>query len=195
MLDPAEAARVEPELLRPVLRGRDLDEDGGVHDAGLCLLLPYVFDDDGRASLVDLACFPGARAHLEAHRSDLESRHCVRVWNKRWYDLHDPVLTDLAQQPKIVLPDVAYTPRFALDRGQRVPLHSAYYIVLREDAPLSADELLAILRRDDVAEELRRRSPTAKSGYRRFRTQALRGLPIRLPRPPERGQGTLLDAA
>jgi adenine-specific DNA-methyltransferase len=195
ILDDAAAARVEPELLRSVIRGRDI-VDGTVRESRHRLLLPYAFDDDGRSTgLVDLADFPKARAHLEAHRAELEQRHCVRVWRKAWYDVHDPVLVDLARQPKIVLPDVAYAPRFALDLGERIPLHSAYYILLRDEAPLSYEDLLEILRSDEVGAELRRRAPTAKSGYRRFRAQALRDLSIPLPHSLVAGQTSLLDAA
>jgi adenine-specific DNA-methyltransferase len=197
VIDDAAARAIEPELLRPVLRGRDvLDDD--LAEAGLWLLLPYRFDDAGRAlGPIDLTDFPGARAHLEAHRPALEQRHCVRIWRKRWYELHDPVLVDIARRPKIVVPDVAFTPRFALEPGERVPLHSAYYLLPRADSPIPAPRLLELLRSPAVAEDLRRRAPTAKSGYRRFRAQALRD--VRLPIDPHlvhsMRQPSLLDAA
>ena len=191
VLDAHRAASIEPELLRPVIRGRDIGNER-IADAGRWLLLPYEFDDRGEcARLIDLEAYPRARAHLESHRSALEARHCVRVWRKRWYDLHDPVLVDLARRTKIVFPDVAYDARFVVDPGRGVPLHSAYYMLPRADGP-GADDIVAVLRSRAVIDELRRRAPTAKSGYRRFRAQVVRQLPLPVPLPET---GSLLDAA
>jgi len=53
----------------------------------------------------------------------------------------------------------------------------------RADAPISAEHLTSVLNRPDIAEELRRRAPTAKSGYRRFRAQVLREFLVPLGRP------------
>jgi adenine-specific DNA-methyltransferase len=180
-----EAASIEAELLRPIARGRDI-QAGAVSDSGRHMLLPYRFGPDGDAAeLVDLADYPGARTHLERHRDALERRHCVRAWGKAWYDLHDPVIDDLARRAKILAPDLAHAPRFALDQGTLLPCHSAYYLLLRNDAPLTGAELTDLLNTPAVAEDLRRRAPTAKSGYRRFRAQVLRELPIPLDRVGE----------
>jgi methylase of polypeptide subunit release factors len=178
ILDHERAQAMEPELLRPVARGRDV-QAGAIRDSGLWLLLPYHFNADGNgAQLVDLDDFPLARAHVERYRKALEQRHCVRVWGKAWYDLHDPVTFDLAMRPKILLPDVAYEPRFALDLGGLVPVHSAYYLLLRPDAQPDGERLTALLNSPSVAADLRRRAPTAKSGYRRFRTAVLRDVVV-----------------
>lgn len=173
-----QAAQIEPELLRPVARGRDIDV-GRVADAGLWILMPYLFDDDGwSARLVELSDYPGALAHLQPHRAALEQRHCVRVWKKPWYALHDPVTFDLARQPKILVPDVARQPRFALDSGSVVPLHSAYYLLLPKDSAVDGERLTAFLNSPAVAADLHSRAATAKSGYRRFRSAVLRDVPV-----------------
>jgi adenine-specific DNA-methyltransferase len=178
VLGTKQAMGIETELLRPVARGRDVRKSG-VTNAGLWLLLPYTFDAHGDSPrLVDLANFPAAREYLEFHRADLERRHCVRVWGKAWYDLHDPVTCDLSRRAKILLPDIALTPRFALDPGRLMPLHSAYYLLLRPTLGLDANRLVAFLNSPDVAADLRRRAPTAKSGYRRFRTAVLRDVQV-----------------
>ena len=180
LLNADQAREVEPELLRPVARGRDV-QVGRVADSSRWMLLPYRFDADGdTAELVDLADFPRARAHLERHREQLQQRHCVRVWGKTWYDLHDPVTFDLARRPKLLLPDVAFEPRFAADRGEFLPVHSAYYLILRSDAEFDEEELASLLNSPSVIADLRRRAPTAKSGYRRFRTAVLRDTPVPL---------------
>ena len=194
ILDEDGAAAIEPELLRPVIRGRDIGVEQ-VADAGRWLLLPYEFDDhDESARLVDLdSSYPGSPTHLEAHRAALEAWHCVRVWRKRWYDLHDPCSSISPRRTKIVFPDVAYDARFAVDAGRGIPLHSAYYMLPRADGPLSVEDILAKLRCAAVISELRRRAPTANSGYRRFRAQVLRQLPIPVDTRP--ATFSLLDAA
>lgn len=190
ILDSDEASGIEPELLRPVARGRDI-RVGGLQESGKWMLVPYRFDSEGSsAELIDLADFPGARSHLDLYRPALERRHCVRVWGKAWYDVHDPITFDLARYPKILLPDLAYTPRFALDSGKALPLHSAYYLLVRADSPLTAEALTVKLNEPSVAQELRRRAPTAKSGYRRFRSQVLRDQPISLSPLGFSGEGS-----
>ena len=180
VLDAEGVRSIEPELLRPVARGRDIAV-GQIRDAKRWMLVPYCFSDDGTAAeLIDLDEFPGAAAHLARHQEALKRRHCVRVWGKAWYDLHDPITFDLARRTKVLLPDLAQHPRFAVDNGRALPLHSAYYVLPRPGGPLDAGALADALNDPVVAEELRTRAPTAKSGYRRFRAQILRDILVPL---------------
>lgn len=169
-----ELAGIEPELLRPAIRGRDIAAFS-IADSALRILLPYVFVDD-KPQLIALSRFPGARRYLERHRGTLAQRHCVRVWEKAWFDLHDLPATDITSATKIVVPDVAEHCRFAVDRGRFFPLHSAYYIVLADDS--RADFVAAILNSTVVEFILRLLSPVAKDGFSRFRRQFLSTLPI-----------------
>ncbi len=150
---------IEPELLRPVVRGRDV-LTFGISDPGLEMLVPYVFDAAGNSTLIDLSRYPGARRYLEKHRSDLEERHCVRVWRKRWYDLHDQVLWDLAKQTKLLVPDVANSNRFAVDRGGFLPLHSVYYLLPKPG--VDVDFLAAVLNSSVATFLVRLFSPVVK---------------------------------
>jgi hypothetical protein len=180
----AEALELEPALLRPAVRGQDIGP-GEIRNPRLCLLLPYAFDEGGPPRLIDLALYSHVAAHLAASRAELEQRHCVRVWRKRWYDLHDPVMCDLAPRAKLLVPDLAKESRFAFDPGTVVPLHSAYYL---EPAPATGFEpeaLAAVLNTPELESEVLRRAPLAKSGYRRFRAQFLRELPIPKLSPAE----------
>lgn len=177
VLDARGSRDIEPALLRPAVRGRDVLVDG-IAESGLALLLPYEFGEGGRAQLVDLGHYPGAASHLRNHRERLEQRHCVRVWRKEWYDLHDPVVSDLSVRPKILLPDIAYEPRFVYTTATLAPLHSTYFMLPRADVSVSPEALTALLNSRALVEELRRCSPIVKSRYRRFRSQFLRDLPI-----------------
>lgn len=168
---------VESALLRPAVRGRDVDAFK-VNDPRLAFLLPYRFSKEGSPELVDLANYPGARSVLEPHRERLSRRHCVRVWKKHWYDLHDPTPLDICRATKILVPDVADRNRFALDDGKFLPLHSAYYIIPRDVDP---EYLVALLNSAPLTFLARLRAPVVKDGFSRYRRQVLASLPI--PRP------------
>lgn len=92
----------------------------------------------------------------------LAQRHCVRIWEKAWFDLHDLPATDITAATKIVVPDIAEYCRFAVDRRWFFPLHSAYYVVLHDDR--TADYIAAILNSTIVEFTLRLLSPVAKDG-------------------------------
>lgn len=171
----ADARDVEPELLRPVVRGRDITRYR-IADANLSILLPYVFDKFGNTSIVDLRKYPGAARRLAAHRETLIERHCVRIWGKAWYEFHDQPAVDLARCPKIVVPDVADSNRFAVDSGRFFPLHSAYYILPK--ASIDLDYLTAVLNSDVAAFLVRVNSPLVKDGFQRYRQQFLASLPV-----------------
>jgi adenine-specific DNA-methyltransferase len=166
---------IEPELLRPAVRGRDLDAYH-IENPKLKVLLPYVFSSTGESNLVSLSAFPKARRYLERHRADLERRHCVRVWGKRWYDLHDQVPTDLAKKVKILVPDVASSNRFVVDRGRFFPLHSAYYLIPKPG--IDPDVLVAVLNSKVSEFLIRLLAPVVKDGFSRYRRQFLATLPI-----------------
>lgn len=170
----AEFEHIEAELVRPAIRGRDITRHA-IADAGLRILLPYVFVDN-RPNLITLSRFPRAKQYLECHRQLLMQRHCVRVWEKAWFDLHDHPATDITKATKIVVPDIAENSRFAVDRGKHFPLHSAYYIVLEDEQ--QSDYVTAILNSTVVEFILRLLSPVAKDGFSRFRRQFLSTLPI-----------------
>jgi hypothetical protein len=183
VLSREEGDRLEPELLRPVVRGRDIDAYR-IHDPDLRMLVPYVFDAVGTPSPVDLSRFPKARRYLEAHREELSARHCVRIWGKPWYDLHDQLTADLSKQSKILVPDVASSNRFAVDSGKFLPLHSVYYLIPKSD--VDPNFLCAVLN-STVAEFLiRLLAPVVKDGFSRYRQQFLATLPVPDARPSQR---------
>ncbi len=169
---------IEAELLRPAVRGRDIDKYK-IADPDLTIALPYSFDEQGRGSLIDLRRFPRLRRHLESHRVSLEARHCVRVWEKAWYDLHDQAAIDLARREKILVPDVAEGNRFAVDGGRFLPLHSAYYLLPRGGENLFY--LVGVLNSSVCEFLIRLLAPRVKDGFSRYRRQFLATLPIPVP--------------
>lgn len=174
--------QVEPELLRPVVRGRDLDAYR-LEDPELDILLPYTFDLAGTPHLIDLARFPGAARYLKRHREELVDRHCVRAWEKPWYDLHDQPATDLSTHAKILVPDVAQSNRFVVDEGRYFPLHSAYYLLPRPGTDLYF--LVGLLNSSVAAFFVRVFSPQVKDGFNRYRQQFLHEIPVPSATPRE----------
>jgi Eco57I restriction-modification methylase/restriction endonuclease TaqI-like protein len=179
----------EPEIIRAAIRGRDLGRYQHV-DPGLKIVLPYRFDLEARcALLVNIRDYPLTYSHLRRYRELLSKRHCVRVWGKRWYDIHDPVRFDLACSPKILVPDIANTNRFVYDPGQYCPLHSAYYII-----PTTGIDhlfLTAVLNSKPIEFLLRLRTPIVKDGFSRYRRQFLAPLPI--PIAPQAEEEKIAD--
>jgi adenine-specific DNA-methyltransferase len=174
VLPKAAAATLDPELMRPALRGRDV-LPFELNNPGLALLVPYSFDDAGRPKLIDLRRYSKASAYLRAHEEVLRNRHCVRVWEKAWFDLHDPMPIDIGRLPKILVPDVASHNRFAFDPGDYWPLHSSYYLVPKQIDPIY---LTALLNSTPIEFLIRLRAPVVKDGFSRYRKQFLGPLPI-----------------
>lgn len=186
---PQEVARtLDPALLRPAVRGRDL-APFSVADPHLSIIVPYTYGD-GRPELVALGKYRRTLAYLTRFRHDLERRHCVRAWEKRWFDLHDPVPFDLAAVPKILVPDVAESPRFVFDEGKYCPLHSAYYVV---PSAVDGHFAAAVLNSKPIEFLLRLRAPVVKDGFNRYRKQFLLALPI--PQADHRTSRRISEAA
>ncbi|PKH41709.1 Eco57I restriction-modification methylase [Nocardioides alpinus] len=168
------AQEIEPELLHPTIRGRDLAAYEIGQSASM-MLVPYVWDAHGSAKLIDLNDFPLAARWLRRHRSRLESRHAVRKWGKAWWDLHDPVGIPLHCTPKLLVPDVARSNRFAFDSGNFVPQHSTYYLLPKD---INGHFLTAVLNSPPIELLVRSSAPRVKDGFSRYRKQFLLDLPL-----------------
>lgn len=166
---------VEPLLLYPTAGGRDIVANA-VKDRGQRLLMPYTWDEDGIATLIDLDEYPGAGQWLARHAEPLRRRHCVRVWNKAWWDVHDPVGEPLHRRAKVLVPDLAKTNRFAADIKGIVPQHSVYYLLPRPGEDVRV--LSALLNSVAVQYLIHDAAPLAKDGFRRYRRQFLLDLPV-----------------
>lgn len=173
LLDRDAAAALEPELVHPTVGGRHIHANRITADDRF-MLVPCVWDGEV-PHLIDLDDFPRARAWLAQHRRALEQRHCVRVWEKKWWDLHDPVGLPLHRTEKVLVPDLARSNRFAADAGTYLPQHSAYYIIGHD---LPADILAAVLNSEAVEFLVRSRAPRVKDGFSRYRAQFLKTLPV-----------------
>ncbi|MBI5544350.1 MAG: N-6 DNA methylase [Deltaproteobacteria bacterium] len=171
----SEEAEVEAELLQPIVRGRDISPYR-IADSGAQILVPYRFESGAPAQLINLADYPKARRYLQRHREELESRHCVRVWEKAWYDWHDQPACNIGKETKILVPDLANSSRFAVDTGRFLPVHSVYYLLPRPGTDPFA--LTAILNSKVAEFIVRLLSPVMKDGFSRYRQQFLAIIPV-----------------
>lgn len=172
----------EPELMHPVLRGRDVTGWGAASERVRCLA-PY-HADGTLLSPGEMAGYPRAAAHLQRHRDRLEARERGRFAGERFYQYGRPQNLRLlfGSAPRVVVPDVFREPRALLDRGALV-LDSAYAVF--PDDPDLAPLLCAVLNSPAVYLFLRETGVPLRGGYRRMKTAYLNDLPIPDPASPE----------
>lgn len=175
---------IEEQLLRPLLRGRDVRSYGDV-PVWPKLLVPYGRD----GSLIEPAVmerdFPNAFEHLCGHRVRLESREKGRFAGDAFYCFGRPqnmaFLGDSAA--KVVVPDVTKEGRALIDRGAAMVLDSAYALRLCEAVDLSLETLCGIMNSPMVGMWLRHNGVPLRGGYTRMKTAYLRTMPMPRPGP------------
>lgn len=116
------------------------------------------------------------------HRSELESRSCVKN-GKPWYSWHETPPMDAAMgTEKLLWKDVARTPHFWIDaEGATLPRHSVYYLVPADGVDIK--KLQAYLNSPPVHSWLEANCQRASNGYIRLQSTVLKELPV----PPEIG--------
>ena len=177
VLSPEAAAGLEPTLLRPCLRGRDVEAFGAARQ--LRVLVPYA--RDGRFIEPDelRSRYPRAADYLAGHRGALEQRERGRFRGPEFYRFGRPqnMAWLSAPAPKLVVPDVARGGRALIDRRAAMVLDSAYAI--RPTAgEVSLGLLLAIFNSGVVGLWLRETGVPLRGGYVRLKTAYLEPLPL-----------------
>ena len=161
---------VESEILRPWIDGSEVAE-GTVYWRGRRVVTMHT--DDGNS--IDLKEFPMLAARLERFADNLRRRSIVRN-GATWYRTIDRVRARDWERPKLVVPELAKTPRLAIDLSGAVPSHGVYAIFAPDD---DVDSLYAKLRDGRLARCLEGLSPKVKGGYMRCYKRFL--LAVRLP--------------
>lgn len=138
--------RPESELLRPLITHHIAARWRVAADVEIQkkVLYTHVEDDRGGRKAIDLAQWPKAKAYLEAHRNQLESRTYVLKAGRNWFEIWVPQKPADWQKPKVVFPDISEGPRFFLDDSRNAIANGdCYWITLRHG--WHADWLLLIL--------------------------------------------------
>lgn len=163
---------VEPSRKLPLVTTKDISS-GAVHWRGLGVVNP--FEDDGR--LVDLAKYPRLAAYLEQHRSTIAGRHVAKKSPSSWYRTIDRISPQLAERPKLLIPDIKGSAHVVYEGGGLYPHHNLYFVLSDEwDLRALQAVLLSIVAKQFVAAY----STTMRGGFLRFQAQYLRR--IRLPK-------------
>lgn len=130
---------VEMELLHPLVRGGTIRRWHTTWDASngydRYVLYPHVQDARGRTVATDLERYPMAKAFLESHREELESRKYVTAAGRRWFEIWVPQKVDVMNTArKLVFPDFATSNTFALETTGSFVGSSAAFAIPRSEA-------------------------------------------------------------
>ncbi|WP_291549014.1 Eco57I restriction-modification methylase domain-containing protein [Bosea sp. (in: a-proteobacteria)] len=167
-----DALDVEPCRKLRMATTRDIDT-GIVLWRGQGVINP--FGADGR--LVDLAKFPRLARYLEDRKDKIAKRHVAQKAPANWYRTIDRIYPELANRPKLLIPDIKGEANIVYEEGRLYPHHNLYFITSDHwDIQALQAVLLSGIARLFVATY----STKMRGGYLRFQAQYLRR--IRLPR-------------
>ncbi len=121
----------EAELVHQLITHHDI-EPWDASQGARRILYPHR-DNNGRSAAVDLTGYPRAAAYLESHRERLEGRKYVINGGRNWYEIWVPQKPGLWKLPKLVFPDIAETPRFAIDRTGAIVNGDCYWLTIEDD--------------------------------------------------------------
>ncbi len=172
---------LEPEFLRPGLRGRSIKRYE-IED-NLLLLVPYEVNENG-GKLVPLnvlaADAPRTFEYLQRCRSRLDAREKGRFKGREFYQYGRPQNLHRFEVPeKIVFPDVVIRGECHLDSEGYWLLDTAYAIILNEDVTLDLRYVLGILNSPILTYYLQETGTPLRGGYFRMKTAYLREFPLR----------------
>jgi hypothetical protein len=166
-----DALDVEDSRKLPLVTTKDI-RSGEVVWRGQWVINPFA---DG-GGLVDLRDYPRLRRYLEARREVIANRHCAQRLPNNWYRTIDRITPALAQQPKLLIPDIKGEAHVVFEAGKLYPHHNLYYVTSDtwELRALQAVMLSAISRLFVATY-----STKMRGGFLRFQAQYLRR--IRIP--------------
>ena len=166
---------VEADRLVPVVIREDL-RDGRIADSGRFVI--NTFDASGH--LIDLNVYPRLRSYFGAHSARIRARHVARKYPRSWFRTIDRVYPELVRVPKLLIPDMATSNEFILDKGQYHPHHTLYFAT---SETWDMEVLGGLLSSRLALYFVWSYSVRMRGGYLRFIVQNLRR--IRLPDPKE----------
>ena len=168
---PFDALDVEADRKLPLVTTRDI-LSGEVRWGGQAVVNPFSKEGD----LVSLDSYPKLAAYLNRHRDEISKRHVSRKNPRGWYRTIDRIYPELAEQPKLLIPDIKGEANIVYEDGGFYPHHNLYYLT-SDQWDLKA--LQAVLQSGVAKLFVAAYSTKMRGGYLRFQAQYLRR--IRLP--------------
>lgn len=170
-IGPLHELDVEHDRKLPLVRTHDI-LNGKVEWRGDGIINP--FNKDG--GLVRLNDYPKLKAYLESNREQIARRHIALKSPTRWYRTIDRIYPELAEQEKLLIPDIKGDAHIVYEPGKLYPHHNLYYIIASDWDLLALQTVLASgIARLFVSTY----STKIRGGYFRFQAQYLRR--IRIP--------------
>ena len=169
---------IEPELLKPLLKGEDVGRWTSSYKNRLII---YTHPLDEKS----LDNYPKAKEHLLIHKEDLKKRKKILCKGKKWYQICKPLSKEFFESKKILIPDISQTGGFAIDNVGFYCIHTIYIVTPKDDYKRKLNLLLGLLNSSVVDFYFKQvGSYIGKKGYR-YQKQYLDTIPIRLPQNPE----------
>src|SRR5690606_29355828 len=131
--------------------------------------------------------YPAILTYLLEHKEKLKNRATVKAGNHPWYELQQPGIFPLFDNPKIAYPDIASDVNFVLDRDGVYLGNTVYFM------PVDDLYLLGILNSSATKFFYNYLSPQIRGGYFRFFTQYVEQIPI--PNAPDDLRGKIAGLA
>ncbi|MFC3863144.1 Eco57I restriction-modification methylase domain-containing protein [Deinococcus antarcticus] len=161
------------EVIKPFLRGRDVKRWKAEWAGKYLLFIPWNFE---------IHLFPAVERHLNQFRGQLELRPEVQQGRFPWYGLsrYAAVYHEDFELQKIVYPDIAQFPRFALD-DTGAYLDCTMFMIPVNKRPW----LLGVLVSNVVHAFMNQIMPSIIGGSYRFKSIYMEQLPIPTPTPEQ----------
>jgi hypothetical protein len=156
------------DIIRPLLVGKDIRRWRAVYRDRWMIVTKIG---------VDMRSYPAVSRHLSQWRHGLEKR---QDQGNHWWELRACAYYDAFERPKILFPDIATEPRFALDdRGAFAD--TTVFVIPYDDL-----YLLGVLNSSPVKQFFAELSPTVRGGYYRFKRQYVLQIPVPTAGPEDR---------
>ncbi len=187
-IGPFDELDVEDDRKLPIVMTRDI-LTGEVQWRGFGIVNPFA--DEG--GLIDLKKYPRTKRFLEERKDQIAKRHVAQKAPTNWYRTIDRIYPALANEPKLLIPDIKGDAHVVYEGGKLYPHHNLYFITSKN---WDLRALQAVLMSGIAKLFVATYSTKMRGGYLRFQAQYLRK--IRLPHwshVSEELMSALVDAA
>jgi hypothetical protein len=179
-LDTVRQHGLEPDWFRACARGREIRRYF-LEPTQEVVFYPYHVVDGNTVvvSEADIRKSPRLWTYLMAHKAALSGRGYFESSSKRWYELWCQRDMAVLGSPKILVPELAESNRFAVADPACFYGDTACGITARADVRESLQYLAAVLNSAVIGWYYGKTTVPKANGYRIYKTAFLKGIPIR----------------
>jgi type II restriction/modification system DNA methylase subunit YeeA len=174
---------LEDDLLKPVLKGRDIDEYLPP-STDLWVIYPYSNNEVIKKERLK-AEYPNTWDYFKANEEKLRSRQYVLDSGKEWYELWCERKEEIYQNPKILLPEISEGNHFTADTGEVNNYFNTKVKSIRTEEDYNLKSLLGLLNSDLLEFVYRGIAPPKRGGFRAYKTGFLNELLVPAESPSQ----------